>query len=128
MDDSIGILLARISTADLRLTLDAVGESPTASSSPRRYASRLGSVYFANPVRDRRDRLGYLANMRNVLAAVLFVFTGACFLVAGIIASTVFDSYKDSEDSYYLSAAALPLGIGLACLAGGVWAIRSRVG
>jgi hypothetical protein len=62
--------------------------------------------------------------MRKLLAAVLFVITGACLLLAGTVASTVFDDYKDSEDSYYLGMAAVPLLIGLICLAGGVWALR----
>jgi len=45
-------------------------------------------------------------------------------LLAATTASQVFDSYKDSEDSFYLTMAAYPLVIGLLCLAGGVWALR----
>ena len=62
--------------------------------------------------------------MRKLLAAVLFACTGACLLLAAIVASTVFDDYKDSEDSYYLGVAVVPFVIGLACLAAGIWAIR----
>ena len=51
--------------------------------------------------------------MRKLLAGLLFVVTGACFLLAAITASQVFASYKDSEDSFYMEMAAYPLVFGL---------------
>jgi hypothetical protein len=62
--------------------------------------------------------------MRKALAALLFTLTGACLLLAGSVASTVFDDYEDSEDSYYLGMAAVPFIVALVCLAGGIWALR----
>jgi hypothetical protein len=40
--------------------------------------------------------------------------------------SNLFDDYKDSPDSMVIEAAAIPLGIAVVCLAGGVLALRRR--
>ena len=74
---------------------------------------------------DRRTTgTGTLTTVGKVLAAVLFTLTGACLLLAASVASTVFDNYKDSEDSYYLGVATVPFIVALVCLAGGIWALR----
>jgi uncharacterized membrane protein YidH (DUF202 family) len=70
---------------------------------------------------------GILTAMRKVLAAVFFIVTGACLLLAAVTFSQVFDDYKDSEDAFYLEMAAYPFVIGLLCLVAGVWAIRGSL-
>jgi hypothetical protein len=65
-----------------------------------------------------------LTAMRKVVAAVLFMVTGACLFLAGLTFSQQFGSYQDSPDSFYVRMAAYPLVIGLLCLAAGVWALR----
>jgi hypothetical protein len=66
----------------------------------------------------------YASGMRKVLAAVLFALTGAGLMLAAIVLSHLFDDYKDSPDSMFIETAAVPLALGLMCLAGGVSALR----
>jgi hypothetical protein len=66
-----------------------------------------------------------LASMRKVVAAVLFALTGACLLLSGIVLSNLFDDYKDSPDTLFIGAAAIPLTIAVLCLASGVLALRN---
>jgi hypothetical protein len=63
--------------------------------------------------------------MRKVVAAVLFTLTGACLLLAGVALSHLFDDYKDSPDSMFIEAAALPFAVAVVCLAFGVLALRN---
>jgi hypothetical protein len=66
--------------------------------------------------------------MRKVVAAVLFALTGACLLLTGLVLSNLFDDYKDSPDSMFIQAAAIPFTIAVLCLAGGVFALRNGAG
>jgi hypothetical protein len=45
--------------------------------------------------------------------------------VSGFALSNLFDDYKDSPDSMFIEAAAIPLGTAVVCLAGGVLALRN---
>jgi hypothetical protein len=64
--------------------------------------------------------------MRKALAALLFVLTGACLTIGGIVLSNLFDDYKDSTDSTYIETAAYPLVLGALFLVAGVLALRER--
>jgi hypothetical protein len=64
--------------------------------------------------------------MRKVVAAVLFALTGAGLLLTALALSNLFDDYKDSPDSMFIEAAAIPLALALLCLAGGVIALRNN--
>jgi hypothetical protein len=70
-------------------------------------------------------RPGTLASMRKVVAAVLFALAGACLLLFGLALSNLFDDHKDSRDSMFIEAAAIPFAIAVVCLAAGVLALRN---
>jgi ABC-type enterobactin transport system permease subunit len=62
--------------------------------------------------------------MQKALSALLFVLTGACLTIGGIILSTLFDDYKDSPDSTYIETAAVPLVLGALFLVAGILTLR----
>jgi hypothetical protein len=66
--------------------------------------------------------------MHKALSALLFVLAGACLTIGAIILSNVFDDYKDSPDSTYIETAAVPLGLALLFLVGGIAALRRHPG
>jgi hypothetical protein len=62
--------------------------------------------------------------MQKALAALLFVLTGTCLAIGGIVLSTLFDDYKDSPDSTYIETAAVPLALAALFLVAGILALR----
>lgn len=64
--------------------------------------------------------------MQKALSALLFVLTGACLTIGGIILSTLFDDYKDSPDSTYVETAAVPLVLAALFLIAGILTLRRR--
>lgn len=64
--------------------------------------------------------------MQKVIAALLFILTGACLALGAIVLSNLFADYKDSPDSTYIGAAAIPLALAGLFLIAGVLTLRRK--
>jgi hypothetical protein len=59
--------------------------------------------------------------MRKVVAALMFMIAGAFILLTAMTLSNLWDTYQDSPDWLYISAAAIEgVGVLAACLVGGL--------
>lgn len=64
--------------------------------------------------------------MRKTAAAILFMFAGAMLLSGVMVASSVFDDYKDSTDATYLIFGAIFTGVAAAAGLIGARLLRNR--